>query len=85
MMTPQALADVRDAMEQALADSDTADRAQLLELVNRQIMDHVKLSDPGGEGLDGADGPERRGLNPVMNAVLEYVDQQRAKKFGLSL
>ena len=85
MITPEALADVRDAMQRALADSDTDDRAQLLELVNRQIMDHVKLRDPGGEGLDGADGPERQGLNPVINAVLEYVDQHRARKFGLSL
>ena len=85
MITPQAFADVRDAMERALADSDTDDRAQLLELVNRQIMDHVKFRDPGGEGLDGADGPERRGLNSVLNAVLEYVDQHRARKFGLSL
>src|SRR6478735_5420755 len=85
MMTPRQLADVRDAMQRALADSDTDDRAELLELVNRQIMDHVKLRDPGGEGLDGADGPERQDLNPVINAVLEYADQHRARKFGLSL
>lgn len=47
-------------------------------------MDHVKFRAPGGEGLDGADGPERRGLNPVLNAVLEYVDEHRARKFGVS-
>ncbi len=43
MITPEELADVRDAMERALADSDTDDRAQLHELLNRQIMDHVKF------------------------------------------
>lgn len=85
MITPEALTDVRDAMERALADSDTDDRTQLLELVNRQIMDHVKFRDPGGEGLDGADGPERQGLNPVMDAVVEYVDQRRARRLGLNL
>lgn len=85
MMTPHEVDDVRDAMHRALTDSDIDDRAQLLELVNRQIMDHVKLRDPGGEGLDGADGPERRGLEPVLNAVLEYVDQRRADKFGITL
>lgn len=83
-MTAATIADVRDAMQSALDGSDANDRAQLLELVNRMIMDHVKFRAPGGEGLDGADGVERRGLNPVLNAVLEYVDEQRARKFGVS-
>src|SRR4051794_11180866 len=48
-------------------------------LVNRMIMNHFKFRDPGGEGLDGI---ERQGLNPVMNAFLEYVDGHRARKFG---
>ena len=74
MITPEALADVRDAMERALADSDTDDRAQLLELVNRQIMDHVKFRDPGGEGLDGADGPERQRLNQITRAAPACID-----------
>jgi|tagenome__1003787_1003787.scaffolds.fasta_scaffold20688753_1 hypothetical protein len=51
-------------------------------LVNRMIMNHFKFRDPGGEGFDGI---ERQGLNPVMNAFLEYVDGHRARKFGLSL
>lgn len=84
MLTSHAITDVQAAMHRALAGSDVDDRAQLLELTNRMIIDHVKLRDPGGEGLDGADGPERRGLNPVMNAVLEYVDEHRARKLGLS-
>ncbi len=85
MITPEALDDVRVPMQRALAGSDTDDRVQLLELVNRQIMDHIKFPAPGGEGLDGANKPERQGLSPVLNAVLEYVDQHRARKFGLSL
>src|SRR4051794_1467630 len=49
-------------------------------------MDHVKLRDPCGEGLDDADGSERgRSLNPVMNAVLEYVHQHHARRSGLSM
>lgn len=84
MLTPSALDNLRAAMQAALDDSDVDDRAKLLELTNRMIMDQVKFRAPGGEGLDGADGPERRGLNPVLNAVLEYVDEHRARKFGPS-
>jgi len=57
MMTPRQLADVRDAMQRALADSDTDDRAQLLELVNRQIIDHVKFRHPGGEASTASMAP----------------------------
>lgn len=84
MLSPTAFDDVRAALQAALDGSDVDDRAQLLELTNRMVMDHVKFRAPGGEGLDGADGPERRGLNPVLNAVLKYVDEHRARKFGIS-
>ena len=64
--------------------SDVDDRAQVFELTKRMVHGSREVPRPGDEGLDGADGPERRGLNPVMNAVLEYVDEQRARKFELT-
>jgi hypothetical protein len=56
-MTPQALADIRDAMQRALADSDSEDRAQLLELINRQIMDHVKFATPAAKASTALTAP----------------------------
>lgn len=82
MLTPAALDDVRTALQAALDGSDVNDRAKLLELANRMIMDHVKFRASRGESLDRLDGPECRGLNPVMDAVMKYVDEHRAPKFG---
>ena len=47
-------------------------RARLVEDVVRAAYDHVKLHDPEGEGLDGRNGPERRGLGQLVDEACAH-------------
>lgn len=47
-------------------------RARLVEDVVRAVYDYVKLHDPEGEGLDGRNGPERRGLGQLVDQVTAH-------------
>lgn len=49
-----------------------AQRARLIEDLIREVYEYVKLHDPEGEGLDGRDGPERRGLGELVDAATTY-------------
>ena len=47
-------------------------RAELVENLVRTVYDFVKKERPEGEGLDGRDGPERRGLAEVVDAAIDH-------------
>lgn len=47
-------------------------RAKLTEDLVRVVYYFVKHERPGGEGLDGKDGFERRGLAKVVDAAVDY-------------
>lgn len=47
-------------------------RAELVENLVRTVYNFVKTERPEGEGLDGRDGPERRGLAEVVDAAIDH-------------
>ncbi|OYO08827.1 hypothetical protein CGZ94_20235 [Enemella evansiae] len=49
-------------------------RAQLLDLVTRQVYDHVKRTQFTGLGIDGRDGGERMSLAPLVDATVAHLD-----------
>ncbi|WP_116115778.1 hypothetical protein [Austwickia chelonae] len=46
-----------------------AERANLAYDLLGEIYDHAKFKAPGGEGDDGRDGPERRGLGAARDLL----------------
>jgi len=44
-------------------------RAELLREMVKVVYDFVKFERPGGEGLDGRDGEERRSLAKIVDAT----------------
>ena len=83
-----ALAAVRAYLAQQEANPDAYDRAVVLEQIAQAFYDHAKFRAPGGEGLDGHDGPERRAVGIVRDAALDWTDalrdQRRADRFPRS-
>ena len=65
------------AVREALEGSTDLTRAELVEEIMRQVYDWTKFREPGGEGLDGRDGPERRSLGGVLTEAIRHHDQQR--------
>ncbi|MGP5700888.1 hypothetical protein ACTXPA_18475 [Glutamicibacter arilaitensis] len=61
-----------------LASLTPSERADLLQETVNTFYDGAKFDYPGGEGLDGKDGPERRGIGEVLNAAVDYADDARA-------
>lgn len=72
-----ALAAVRAYLTVQESTPSVLDRANLLEDVARAFYDHAKFRAPGGEGLDGRDGPERRAIGRVVDAARDWVDEAR--------
>lgn len=52
----------------AVATGEDATAEGLREVV-QQVYNVTKFDRPGGEGPDGKDGPERRGMNPIVDAA----------------
>lgn len=50
--------------------------AGLRELLN-QVYNLTKFDRPGGEGLDGKDGPERRGIGYMLDMAEDYYVRTR--------
>ncbi|GMA42427.1 hypothetical protein [Mobilicoccus caccae] len=75
-----ALAAVREAMQ----DSTELTRAELIEETVRVVVAWTKNPDgaPGGEGLDGYDGPERRSLGGVTTEAIRHHDEMRIRAIG---
>ena len=48
------------------------ERADLLVEVIQTVYDDVKFRHPEGEGLDGRDGPQRRGIGVILDAAKDY-------------
>jgi hypothetical protein len=48
------------------------ERATFLKELTYLFYDHSKFRVPGGEGMDGMDGPERRSLGKVVAAVEDH-------------
>ena len=59
-------------IRQLAAQLDMRGRAMLAVECVRGIYDAVKFDNPEGEGLDGRDGPERRGLGRLCDAAIRY-------------
>lgn len=74
--TRSALAAVREALH----GSDENDRAELLEEVARAVYTWTKTRAPGGEGLDGLDGPERRSVGQVMTEAIRHHDETSRRR-----
>lgn len=62
------------AVRAALQDSTAESRAELVEEVARALYAHTKFQAPGGEGLDGRDGPERTSLGRVLTEAIRHHD-----------
>lgn len=60
------------AVKEALAVSTPDDRAELAEEISQAIYDWTKFEEPGGEGLDGRDGPERRSLGKWLDVAKDH-------------
>lgn len=72
--TEAAIAAVRTALE----GSTVEERAALVEEVTRTLYDWSKFQAPGGEGLDGRDGPERTSLGRVLTEAIRHHDAMTA-------
>lgn len=72
-----ALAAVRAYLTVQESNPPVLERANLLEDVVRAFYDHAKFRAPGGEGLDGRDGPECRAIGHVVDAARDWVDEAR--------
>lgn len=57
-------------------------RAKLVTFFVEEIYKHVKFNCPGGEGLDGRDGPERQGLAAVVDAAKDYEFAAMQREFA---
>ena len=62
------------AVREALEGSTVEGRAELVEEFARAMYDHSKFRAPGGEGLDGRDGPERTSLGRVLTEAIRHHD-----------
>ncbi|MEH4624600.1 hypothetical protein PO369_13470 [Phytobacter diazotrophicus] len=62
-------------------DSENA-RAKMATLLVEQILKFVKFDRPGGEGFDGREGQERKGLGAIVDAAKkhEYDVSERNKR-----
>lgn len=68
-----------DMVREALPGTTPEQRALMVEELSRVVYDHVKRHAPGGEGLDGMDGPERRSLGRWVDAAIKHhFDWKRA-------
>lgn len=65
-------------VRQLAAQLDSRGRAMLAVECVRGIYDAVKFDNPEGEGLDGRDGPERRGLGRLCDAAIGYTRDMAA-------
>lgn len=69
--------DIKKIIEEWLrnTENDTPlNRANLLEEIVRTFYNFSKFERPGGEGIDGLNGPERQGLARVLEAAIEHYD-----------
>lgn len=75
------LDEVLEAVDQYLLRSPEGrtakERANLLVEVAQLVYDDVKIRNPEGEGLDGQDGPQRRGIGVILGAAKEYQTEVR--------
>lgn len=71
------------AAREAMHGSTEQSRAELIEEVAIIVRDHVKFRAPGGEGLDGRDGPERQSLGGVITESIRHHDEMRRRVLGI--
>lgn len=64
----------RQARALAVSSGEEATARGLREVVE-EVYNASKFDRPGGEGLDGADGPERRGIGRVRDAAETYFQE----------
>lgn len=72
----KAVAAAREAMNGSTEES----RAELIEEVARIVQGHAKFKAPGGEGLDGRDGAERRSLGRVLTEAIRHHDEATRRR-----
>lgn len=60
---------------QLAAQLDSRGRALLVADLVRGVYDAVKFDAPEGGGLDGRDGPERRGLGRLSDAAMNHAGE----------
>lgn len=53
-------------------------RAELLQDLVNAFYEGSKFDYPGGEGLNGKNGPEREGIGEILNAATAYADSSRS-------
>lgn len=67
----QLIAELKTVLNDPQNDNEFA-RAQLATLLVEEIYKFVKFNRPEGEGFDGKDGPERRGLGEIVEAAMNH-------------
>lgn len=60
------------------AQSTEIETAEGLREVIHELYDMTKFDRPGGEGLDGKDGPERRGIGYILDMAEDYYVRTRS-------
>lgn len=70
------------AVREAMQDSTEQSRAELMEEVAIIVREHVKMRAPGGEGMDGRDGPERQSLGGVVDESIRHHGEMRRRALG---
>lgn len=66
------MSEIKVILEQELRSvsiSDPIARAKIARDIIKQVYDFVKFNRMEGEGFDGRDGPERRGLAKIVDAA----------------
>lgn len=64
-------------MRALAAQSTEIETAEGLREVIHELYDMTKFDRPGGEGLDGTDGPERRGIGYILDMAEDYYVRTR--------
>ena len=62
--------DIKEQIRNELKERDRAGRACYLDEIFEVFYRYSKFDQPGGEGLDGRDGPERRALAKIRDLVI---------------
>ncbi|MGW5165430.1 hypothetical protein ACWEOD_10130 [Micrococcus luteus] len=74
---PAQWTDMARQMRALAAQSTEIETAEGLREVIHELYDMTKFDRPGGEGLDGKDGPERRGIGYILDMAEDYYVRTR--------